>query len=55
MEIEKIEFDMNSIDSVFMKNRVFKGMEFYFVKDLYLITTSTTIYLTFDKSYQSAF
>ena len=27
---EKIEFDMNSIDSAFMKNRVFKGMEFIF-------------------------
>ena len=27
---EKIEFDMNSIDSTFMKNRLFKGMEFIF-------------------------
>ena len=27
---EKIEFDMNSIDSAFMKNRLFKGMEFIF-------------------------
>ena len=27
---EKVEFDMNSIDSAFMKNRVFKGMEFIF-------------------------
>ena len=27
---EKIEFDMNSIDSAFMKNRIFKGMEFIF-------------------------
>ena len=27
---EKVEFDMNTIDSVFMKNKVFKGMEFVF-------------------------
>lgn len=27
---EKVEFDMNSIDSAFMKNRLFKGMEFIF-------------------------
>ncbi len=27
---EKIEFDMNSIDSAFMKNKLFKGMEFIF-------------------------
>lgn len=27
---EKVEFDMNTIDSTFMKSRVFKGMEFIF-------------------------
>lgn len=27
---EKVEFDMNTIDSAFMKGRVFKGMEFVF-------------------------
>jgi len=27
---EKIEFDINSIDSVYMKNNLFKGMEFIF-------------------------
>ena len=27
---EKVEFDMNSIDSAFMKKRLFKGMEFIF-------------------------
>ena len=27
---EKVEFDMNTIDSAFMKNRVFKGLEFIF-------------------------
>ena len=27
---EKIEFDMNSIDSTFMKSKLFKGMEFIF-------------------------
>ena len=27
---EKVEFDMNSIDSAFMKNKIFKGMEFIF-------------------------
>lgn len=27
---EKVEFDMNSIDSAFMKSKVFKGMEFIF-------------------------
>lgn len=27
---EKVEFDMNSIDSAFMKNKLFKGMEFIF-------------------------
>ena len=29
---EKIEFDMNTIDSAFMKSKVFKGMEFIFKK-----------------------
>lgn len=29
---EKVEFDMNSIDSAFMKSKVFKGMEFIFDK-----------------------
>jgi hypothetical protein len=27
---EKVEFDMNSLDSAFMKNKIFKGMEFIF-------------------------
>src|SRR5690606_8842480 len=27
---EKIEFDLNSIDSAYMKSRLFKGMEFIF-------------------------
>jgi len=27
---EKVEFDMNTIDSAFMKSKVFKGMEFIF-------------------------
>ncbi len=27
---EKVEFDMNTIDSAFIKNKVFKGMEFVF-------------------------
>ena len=27
---EKVEFDMNTIDSGFMKNKIFKGMEFVF-------------------------
>ena len=27
---EKVEFDMNTIDSTFMKNKIFKGMEFVF-------------------------
>ena len=27
---EKVEFDMNSIDSTFMKRKIFKGMEFIF-------------------------
>ncbi len=29
---EKIEFDMNSIDSAFMKSKIFKGVEFVFDK-----------------------
>ena len=29
---EKVEFDMNTIDSAFMKNKIFKGMEFIFAK-----------------------
>ena len=29
---EKIEFDLNSIDSAYMKSRLFKGMEFVFDK-----------------------
>lgn len=27
---EKVEFDMNTIDSAFMKNKIFKGMQFVF-------------------------
>lgn len=27
---EKVEFDLNSIDSAYMKNKIFKGMEFVF-------------------------
>ena len=27
---EKVEFDMNTIDSAFMKKKIFKGMEFVF-------------------------
>jgi hypothetical protein len=27
---EKVEFDMNTIDSAFMKSKLFKGMEFVF-------------------------
>lgn len=27
---EKVEFDMNTIDSAFMKNKIFRGMEFIF-------------------------
>lgn len=27
---EKVEFDMNTIDSAFMKNKIFKGLEFVF-------------------------
>ena len=27
---EKVEFDMNTIDSAFMKSKIFKGMEFIF-------------------------
>ncbi|MDI1304557.1 MAG: carboxypeptidase-like regulatory domain-containing protein, partial [bacterium] len=27
---EKVEFDMNTIDSAFMKSKLFKGMEFIF-------------------------
>lgn len=29
---EKVEFDLNTIDSAFMKNKIFKGMEFVFNK-----------------------
>jgi hypothetical protein len=29
---EKVEFDMNTIDSAFMKSKIFKGMEFIFDK-----------------------
>jgi hypothetical protein len=28
---EKIEFDMNTIDSAFMKNKLFRGMEFILI------------------------
>jgi hypothetical protein len=29
---EKVEFDMNTIDSAMMKSKLFKGMEFVFKK-----------------------
>ena len=39
---EKVEFDLNSIDSAFMKNKIFKGMEFVFDKiDTSKVTVKT--------------
>ena len=48
---EKVEFDMNSIDSAFMKQRVFKGMEFIFKKlDTSRITGKTYLPIFINES-----
>lgn len=48
---EKVEFDMNTIDSVFMKNKLFKGMEFVFKQvDTSAITGKTYLPIFINES-----
>ncbi|MBP6100015.1 MAG: carboxypeptidase-like regulatory domain-containing protein [Flavobacterium sp.] len=48
---EKVEFDMNTIDSAFMKSKVFKGMEFVFKKvDTSKITGKTYLPIFINES-----
>jgi hypothetical protein len=43
---EKVEFDMNTIDSAMMKSKLFKGMEFVFKNvDTSKVTGKTYLYL----------
>lgn len=53
---EKVEFDMNSIDSAFMKNRLFKGMEFIFKKiDTSKVTGKTYLPIFINESLSEVF
>lgn len=48
---EKVEFDMNTIDSAFMKSKIFKGMEFVFKKvDTSKITGKTYLPIFINES-----
>ncbi len=48
---EKVEFDMNTIDSAFMKSKMFKGMEFVFKKvDTSKITGKTYLPIFINES-----
>ena len=48
---EKVEFDLNSIDSSFMKSKVFKGMEFIFDKiDTSAVTGKTYLPIFINES-----
>jgi len=48
---EKVEFDMNTIDSAFMKNKLFKGMEFVFKQvDTSAITGKTYLPIFINES-----
>jgi hypothetical protein len=43
---EKVEFDMNTIDSAMMKSKLFKGMEFVFKNvDTSKVTGKTYLFL----------
>ena len=53
---EKIEFDMNSIDSAFMKSKLFKGMEFIFNQmDTSRITGKTYLPIFVNESLQDVY
>ena len=53
---EKVEFDMNTIDSAFMKSKVFKGMEFVFKKvDTSKITGKTYLPIFINESLYDVF
>ncbi len=53
---EKVEFDMNTIDSAFMKNKLFKGMEFVFKQvDTSAITGKTYLPIFINESLSDVF
>jgi Family of unknown function (DUF5686)/CarboxypepD_reg-like domain len=53
---EKVEFDMNTIDSAFMKNKLFKGMEFVFKQvDTSRITGKTYLPIFINESLSDVF
>lgn len=53
---EKVEFDLNSIDSNFMKSKVFKGMEFIFDKvDTSSVTGKTYLPIFINESVYEVF
>ncbi|RDI52364.1 DUF5686 and carboxypeptidase-like regulatory domain-containing protein [Flavobacterium glaciei] len=53
---EKIEFDMNSIDSAFMKSKLFKGMEFIFNQmDTSRVTGKTYLPIFVNESLQDVY
>ena len=53
---EKVEFDMNTIDSAFMNNKIFKGMEFIFEQmDTSRITGKTYLPIFINESISEVF
>jgi hypothetical protein len=53
---EKVEFDMNTIDSAFMKNRLFRGMEFIFKQiDTSKITGKTYLPIFINESISTVY
>lgn len=53
---EKLEFDLNTIDSAFMKNKVFKGMEFIFdMTDTSKVTGKTYLPIFINEAYSEVY
>lgn len=53
---EKLEFDLNSIDSAFMKSKLFKGMEFIFdMTDTSRVTGKTYLPIFINEAYSEVY
>lgn len=53
---EKLEFDLNTIDSTFMENRIFKGMEFIFdMTDTSKVTGKTYLPIFINEAYSQIY
>ncbi len=53
---EKLEFDLNTIDSAFMENKIFKGMEFIFdMTDTSKVTGKTYLPIFINEAYSQVY